>query len=122
MTTVILESPYHADSLEGIAENVAYARKCMKDSLMRDESPICSHLLFTQCLDDNIPEERTLGIKAGLAWKADKTVVYIDGGVISAGMQIGIDRALAEGRPVEYRKLIWDNKSLTINPQNDVEK
>jgi hypothetical protein len=58
-------------------------------------------------LDDAIPDERTLGIEAGLAWGAlaEVTVVYGDRG-ISRGMQYGIDRATAEGRPVEYRSLV----------------
>ena len=50
--------------------------------------------------------ERALGIEAGLAWgrAANATVVYIDLG-ISPGMKQGVERALLEGRPVEYRSL-----------------
>mgnify|MGYP001601857141 CR=1 FL=1 len=46
------------------------------------------------------------GMAAGLAWGrvAAATVVYQDLG-ISEGMQQGIDRAIAEGRPVERRWL-----------------
>lgn len=72
MVKVILESPYAGD----IERNIEYARLCMKDSLMRGESPIVSHLLYTQVLNDKIPEERNMGIEAGLAWMdaADKHV------------------------------------------------
>lgn len=57
-------------------------------------------------LDDAKPEERALGIEAGLAWGpvAQATVVYVDRG-ISEGMWQGIDRAEAEGRLVEWRSL-----------------
>jgi hypothetical protein len=57
-------------------------------------------------LDDNNEAERALGIAAGLAWsaKADAVVVYTDHGV-SADVQLGIDRPVREGRPVEYRRL-----------------
>ncbi len=69
---------------------------------------MASHLLYTQpdVLDDYKPEERQLGIEAGLAWgrHAEATVVYVDLG-ISAGMQLGIDRAQREGRVVEMRTL-----------------
>jgi hypothetical protein len=69
---------------------------------------MASHLLYTQdgVLNDLDPFERQLGIEAGLAWGAvaEKTVVYTDHGV-SNGMQYGIKRAEAEGRPVEYRTL-----------------
>ena len=57
-------------------------------------------------LNDDIPEERALGIHAGLVWgkNAKKTVVYTDLG-ISSGMERGIKRAKEEGRTVEYREL-----------------
>ena len=101
---VILESPYAGD----VEKNVAYARKCILDSLMRGESPIASHLLYTQpgILDDTNPLERTLGINAGLAWTkvADASVVYTDLG-ISDGMKTGISAALDAGIAVEYRHL-----------------
>jgi hypothetical protein len=43
-----------------------------------------------------------MGIAAGLAWPADKTVVYTDCG-ISRGMEHGIRAAQVAGRPIEYR-------------------
>ena len=60
--------------------------------------------LARQKLDDDVPEERALGIEAGLSWgpKAAATVCYVDLGV-SGGMRIGIERAEKEKRPVEYR-------------------
>jgi hypothetical protein len=100
---VILESPYAGD----VERNLRYARQAMRDCLTRGEAPFASHLLYTQCLDDCVISERTLGIGAGQAWgdKADATVVCDDLG-ISPGMQYGIDRAIKAGRPVEYRKLV----------------
>ena len=104
MRRVILESPYAGD----IEANLAYARRAVRDSLLRGEAPIASHLLYTQAgvLDDAIPAEREIGINAGLAWgsEAEATVVYTDRG-ISKGMQYGMLRAAREGRPVELRSL-----------------
>jgi hypothetical protein len=104
MRLVILESPFAGD----VEANKLYARRCMRDSLLRGEAPFASHLLYTQdgVLDDLILEERTRGIEAGLAWglKADATVVYTDRG-ISRGMRFGIERAESKGRPVEYRSI-----------------
>lgn len=99
---VILESPYAGE----IGENISYAMDCLRDCLKRNEAPFASHLLYTMVLDDHEPTERHLGIEAGLAWGAvaDATVVYTDRG-ISEGMQKGIARAEAEGRPVEFRTL-----------------
>lgn len=103
---VIVESPLAADTDEQIEKNMAYARDCMLDCLLRNEAPSVSHLLYTQVLDDKKPAHREIGIEAGLAWGdvADMTVVYIDYGV-SKGMKKGIDHAYAEGRFVAFRRL-----------------
>ena len=99
-----MESPFAGD----VEANIDYARRCVRDSVLRGESPIASHLLYTQpgILDDELPEERQLGIDAGLAWRdvADATVVYTDRG-ISRGMEYGIRRATETGVPIEYRSL-----------------
>lgn len=108
MILVILESPYAAETSELIQRNVEYARACLKDCLLRGEAPLASHLLYTQegVLNDTIPEERKLGIEAGLAWGkyAVKTVVYTDY-EISKGMMQGIARAKDENREIEFRQL-----------------
>jgi hypothetical protein len=102
---VIIESPYAGE----IERNIDYARKCMKDSLLRGEFPLASHLLYTQpgILDDSITIERNLGIAAGLEWgkMAEKTIVYTDYG-ISKGMQFGIENAIENNREVQYRTIL----------------
>ncbi|WP_454627758.1 DUF7768 domain-containing protein [Bradyrhizobium cenepequi] len=107
MRRVVLESPYAGNFFQRWL-NRRYARKCVRDSLKRGEAPTASHLLYTQpgVLNDKTPEERRLGIDAGLAWRdvAEASVVYIDRG-ISPGMKYGIDAARAAGRPVEMRTL-----------------
>ena len=104
MKLVIVESPYAGD----VEKNVEYARRCVRDSLLRGEAPIASHLLYTQpgILDDDIPAERQHGIDAGLAWRAvaQASVVYVDLGV-SRGMEYGIAAAKDAGVPVEFRRL-----------------
>lgn len=76
---IIIESPFAG----GVAANVEYARECMHHSLLLGEAPYASHLLYTQpgVLDDDVQEERTLGIEAGFAFKHipdSLTVFYID--------------------------------------------
>ncbi len=103
MIKVILESPYAGD----VKRNVEYAQQCMLDCLMRNESPIVSHLLYTQVLDDNIPEDRKLGIAAGLAWidVVDKHVFYIDYGY-SVGMLAAKELAEKSGIRIEERRIL----------------
>lgn len=99
---VLVESPFAGD----VDRNLAYLRDAMRDCIQRGEAPFASHMLYTQFLDDDVPEERAAGIESGLAWgrHAERTVVYADLG-ISRGMQFGIDRAEQEGRPIKYRSL-----------------
>lgn len=108
MKLVLIESPYKGDNDIDIRANVAYARRCVRDSLLRGEAPLASHLLYTQpgILRDEVSSERQHGIDAGLAWGAvaELTAVYTDRG-ISQGMRYGIAAAEKLGRRVEYRKL-----------------
>lgn len=105
MKRVIIESPYAGN----VKENIEYAKLCMKDSLSRGEAPIASHLLYTQegLLDDNIPQEREQGIKAGLAWceVAEVHAFYIDHG-FSAGMIKAWRQASNSGVFIDLRKIL----------------
>lgn len=112
MKRVIVESPYAGE----IDRNQMYARFCMNDAVMRyREAPYASHLLFTQefILDDDVPEERMLGIDAGLEWgkAADFTVVYVDLG-LSSGIGYGVKSAIQAGRLTDFRQLpedVWEH-------------
>ena len=104
MTRVIVESPFAG----AVDRNIQNARRCLRDCILRGESPIASHLLLTQpgILRDDVPEEREQGIAAGLDWSevADRCVAYIDHDV-SDGMRRGIERARWWGVPIEERRI-----------------
>lgn len=102
MTRVIIESPFAGD----IKKNILYAKRCLMDSIERDEAPFASHLLYTQVLDDTIDFEREAGMNAGFKWMgvADLVAVYGDLG-ISSGMKKGIELARKLGIKIEYRYL-----------------
>lgn len=108
MRLVIIESPFAGATEAEREANIDYARACVRDSVLRGEAPIASHLLFTQpgILDDDVPSERQLGIDAGLAWRrvAEASIVYTDRGV-SRGMSYGIAAAEEHGITVEYRSI-----------------
>lgn len=110
MRRIIIESPYAGE----VERNLAYARAAMRDSLLRGESPIASHLLYTQpgILDDDIPEERELGIKAGLAWSphVEGVVFYMDHGM-SRGMNLALNWHRGFHRNIEYRYLYSKDSS-----------
>jgi|SRR5262245_314722 len=104
MKLVIIESPFAGQ----VERNITYARAAVRDSVLRGEAPICSHLLFTQpgILRDEISKERALGIAAGLAWRrvCDCAVFCIDFGM-SKGMLDALDVYLAEGIEIVERRI-----------------
>lgn len=106
MKLVVLESPFAGSETHSVKQHVDYARRAMRDSILRGEAPIASHLLYTQpgILDDTVPDERATGIEAGLLWAAhaEEAVFYVDCGW-SRGMRAALERHKAEGRKVTYR-------------------
>jgi hypothetical protein len=101
MKIVILESPFKPSDdavahyrgqysrAELLRQNLVYARLCLLNALGRGESPLASHLLYTQVWDES-NDLREAGIKAGieLYQRADLSALYVDLGV-SDGMKEG---------------------------------
>jgi hypothetical protein len=90
MKTAVLESPFAGD----VERNLAYARACMGWMIHHGYAPFASHLLYTQegVLDDDVPEERTLGIEAGLMLgrQMEVSMLFVDLGV-SSGMKRALE-------------------------------
>ena len=102
---VIIESPFKGRDKFQLWSNIQYARLCVRDSILRGEAPIASHLLYTQpdILNDDIPAERTLGmgvVFSGLLWRNYVQSTRITG--ISSGMEAGI-RAQEFGKEIVYQ-------------------
>lgn len=117
---VILESPFAGKGKSvgrvylDAALNKRYLDKCIGHCVERGDSPYASHKMLTGALNDMVPAERARGIHAGFAWGgyAAAVVVYIDRGV-SNGMFLGIDKAIYNGKPVEYYS-IYDPQKLML--------
>lgn len=120
---VILESPFGSDDPAEVKRNIRYARACLRDSLLRDEAPLASHLLYTQAgvLKDRDPEERKRGITAGLTWApvATASAIYTDLGV-TPGMEQGRARAVELGLDIDERELGGHWPTLPVLDDNDL--
>ena len=103
---VLVESPYTHAKPWGIAMHEAYLQACLHNSIWRGETPLATHQLYTRCLNDKSPSERTLGMEMlhQLLLVTDYHVVYYDLGT-SGGMLWGIDVARTAGKRVEFRSL-----------------
>lgn len=116
LPAVIIESPYKNPEKRMIERNIAYARACQRHLILHHGySALASHLIWTQegVLDDNDPFERALGIAGMFAWAltAVGVVVAVDFG-ISDGMEAGIARHRAEGRPILFPEFRLDHELL----------
>ncbi len=103
MRRVVVESPFKGD----LERNKRYLESCLRDCVLnRGESPYASHKMLTDCLDDDKPEERQLGIEAGFAWKQDAelTAFYVDLGW-SDGMKLARDYCREAGHRYHVREL-----------------
>ena len=90
MRLVFICSPYSGD----IAYNVEVARSLCRMALLRECAPFAPHLLYPQMLDDDAPNEREAGIRAGLEFMAvcDEVWAFTRNGV-SSGMRREIEHA-----------------------------
>lgn len=64
--------------------------------------PLAPHLLLTQFLDDDIPEERDLGMTLGLNILTQTDQLWVFGAYLSAGMRNEIRLALEEQLPIQW--------------------
>jgi hypothetical protein len=107
---VLLESPYGSDDPAVVARNVRYADVCQLDALRRGDAPMLGHLLYTRVLNDRVPADREIGLRAHLAWVAcvELVVVYVDFG-LKPGMRKAIEAADVEAVPCEFRRFsrVW---------------
>lgn len=99
MKIVVIESPFRPSEeeilkyagryspAELLRQNLIYARSALLNALSRGETPLASHLLYTQVWSERA-ELREAGIKAGLEMyhRVDAAAHYIDLGR-SSGMR-----------------------------------
>lgn len=99
MRLILLESPFAGNR----SRNVAYAKACLRHALSLGDAPLASHLLYPQILQDEVPEDRALGIAAGLAWGrvAELQAFYID-----FGWSPGMARARSLGQSINLPQAI----------------
>lgn len=66
MKRVYICSPFRAKDSAELDRNIDYAQELTRKALEAGLAPITPHLYITQCLNENNPEERAVGLAAGL--------------------------------------------------------
>lgn len=104
--TVLVVSPFMSENPAKADLMARYAKRCVQDSIKRNEAPLCSHLFYYDVLNMNQPIERDWGLQSMLSWipNADLMAVYVDFGITQA-MQVMINTAQLRSRKLEYRMI-----------------
>ena len=107
---IFICSPYRGD-VEANKEN---ARYCCRLAYQQGGIPFAPHLLFTQFLNDDVPEEREAGLNLGLEMlkRCDELWSF---GNPTPGMRLEIRQALRLGIPV--RRFDADCQEVTSDAQ-----
>ena len=95
---VYICSPYAGD----VESNIKAAKRYSRYAALNGCVPITPHLLFTQYLDDSIPEERQLGLNFGYTLLDKCSEIWVFGDRISAGMKAEIARAKEKNYRLRY--------------------
>ena len=95
---VYICSPYSGE----IETNVEAAKRYSRLAVDKGYIPLPPHLLFPQFLDDDIPEERELGLFFGNILMSKCSEVWVFGERISAGMESEIKRARWKNYRLRY--------------------
>lgn len=102
---VIVETPYLYESDIVGVEYEIYLNRCLRDCLLRGESPIATHAMYTR---PGILSKCEGGLASeasdGLAEAVGVTVLYTDYGITSK-MNLGLDRASFHGHDIFYREI-----------------
>jgi hypothetical protein len=98
MKLVYIASPYAGD----IEHNTLVAQEYCRRAAEQNVIPLAPHLLFTQFLDDNIPDQREQGLKMGLELLSSCSELWVCGPRISSGMAAEIEHAERLGIQTRY--------------------
>lgn len=102
---IYIASPYAGD----IAGNTQFAIQCCQFAIQRGYTPVASHLIYPQILDDTIPEQRELGLTLGYHLLAACSEMWVCGERISDGMAKEIHHAERLGINIRYIRKIEES-------------
>lgn len=105
MSEKVSKLVYVASPLRGDYDrNMELARQYCKHVIDNGFIPYAPHLLFTQFMDDTIPEERATGMAMGIEMLKRCDELWVFGETISEGMAAEIELAKELDIPIHYIK------------------
>lgn len=108
MQKVFICSPYRGD----IEHNIEVARYAGHIAAKTGYVPVIPHLIYPQFLDDNIPDERILGIQLGAELLKASDMMWLIGSKITKGMKYELEIAKKMRIPIRC----YDEQLNRITP------
>jgi hypothetical protein len=105
MKSAYICSPYRAKDEAELDRNIDYAQEITRKALLAGYAPITPHLYLTQCLNESIPEERDIGMAAGLNLMKQCDFVVVG---IRYGVSEGMERELQEAERLKLDIVNYD--------------
>lgn len=101
MKKVYICSRFRPDENHSVDDNIRRALYACEIAITKGYAPFAPHLIYPRFLDDDEPNERTLGMEAGKAWLAACDELWQWGASVSEGMAEEITFARTLGIPVK---------------------
>ena len=104
---VYICSPFRpvGDTVEAQAKSIKahkiLARYACRFAVAKGCSPLCPHLYYPEFLDDDVEDEREIGMMLGMVGLSECKELWVIGRRISEGMKKEIDQARRWGIPVK---------------------
>lgn len=119
---IIIDLTYICSPLRGnVEENIRKANEYSRQAALQGDCPVAPHCLFTQYLNDGIPEERRLGVNMGLDLLSRCNKLLVCGDTITEGMKEEISEAFKLGIPVKSTCLSMEQILDCVPAQTAVE-
>ena len=97
MRCVYICAPLGGDVENNLRKAVQYTEYALRCGT----APVVSHF-YAECLDDNDPEDRRIGTKAGLALLERCDEMWVFGEKITPGMRAELELCAEQGIPVRF--------------------
>lgn len=105
MKKVYICSRYRADDAHTVEKNVERAEHACRAAALAGYAPYVPHLYLPDCLEDDIPKEREMGLTIGQKFLKECDEVWQWGTEISEGMAAELELARELGIPIR----VFDN-------------
>lgn len=114
---VIIESAYRPNELYSLKANAEFVRLVCLRAVRQGWNPLASHIFYTEFLNDDDEQLRSLGIQLGIEWGIHAQAVWAclrEGEELSEGMAFALYRYEGLGKPIQIQRCHPDGELIEV--------